>query len=89
MNPLKRVFGRFRSGPPPVSRVTPPPHEHDFSGMWLPTDMGRKEVTSCRVDGCYEPSVRVAADQDQYREVGNAAQDMIDRLTADVERKLR
>lgn len=79
MNPLKRVLDRFRPSPLPVRRVVPP-HKHDFTGAWLPTDMGRKEVTCCRVEGCYEASTRATAEPGQYREVAEVAERLVGHL---------
>lgn len=79
MNPLKQIFGRNRPSPLPVRRVVPP-HKHDFTGAWLPTDMGRKEVTCCRVEGCYEASTRATAEPGQYREVAEVAERLVGHL---------
>jgi hypothetical protein len=34
--------------------------EHDFTGLELPTDMGKKTLTMCSVKGCSEFEVRLA-----------------------------
>ncbi len=80
---FRALFGRQKTAGKPVAPVIAVEHEHDFSGLELPTDMGRKVVTTCIQPGCYEVRVR-AANSTEREEVAPLA-DMAARLQAKFE----
>jgi hypothetical protein len=86
MNPIEKLKA-WIFPPRKVVSVEPGEHEHDFSGMEFPSDMGRKVVTSCRVKGCYEVQVRAAnaAERAETAPLENQVRAFQDQITDEVE----
>lgn len=89
MNPIERLKAWIFPARKAAS-AEPGEHEHDFSGMEFPSDMGRKVVTSCRVKGCYEVQTRTAnaAERAETAPLANQVRAFQDQVTGEVEDEL-
>jgi hypothetical protein len=89
MNPIEKLKAWIFPAREAAS-AGPGEHEHDFSGMEFPSDMGRKVVTSCRVKGCYEVQVRAASavERAETAPLANQVRAFQDQVIGEVEDEL-
>jgi hypothetical protein len=89
MNPIEKLKNWIWPERKPA-QSGPGEHEHNFSGMELPTDMGRKVVASCVVKGCYEVQVRAAsaAEREETAPLASQVRAFQENVLGDVEDEL-